>query len=455
MAQIVIVGAGVSGLATAAFLDGEGHDIAVVEASADAGGNVRSARVDGRVCDRAANGWLDNEPAMDRLVARLSLQDQLLPASDRFHSRYIYAGGRMHTAPLSAMSMATSGLLSPWEKLRVLGEPFVGRAPPDAEETVAEFVSRRLGPAFVERMVGPMVAGIYAARPDQIALRAAFPRMWEMEQEYGGLFRAALRLRRGGAPRGRLTTLKEGAGQLTATIAARLGDRLQTGEAVQAVEKRRDGWQVHTSGGALHADAVILAAPAYAQAAMVRGLDADLAGVLDAIPYSPVAVVVSAWPAGAWDRRPDGFGVLVAGGEDLGGLLGTLFTSCIFPSHAPSDEQLMRCIIGGAVHPEAVGMDDQQLLAQCRAAFQKFFGEERAAPLMVKIVRHQRGIPQYAPGHLGRVRAVRAAQSKHSGLFFTGNHLEGIGVKDCAREGEKTAQAVLGWLGSRISAPEV
>ncbi|MFT4977962.1 MAG: oxygen-dependent protoporphyrinogen oxidase [Myxococcota bacterium] len=446
MAKIVIVGAGVSGLATAAFLDGEGHDITVLEAQDEAGGNVRSERIDGRVCDRAANGWLDNEPAMDRLITRLDLKDELLPASDRFSARYIFADGRLHAAPLSAPALATTKLLSPWAKLRILGEPFVGRAPPDADETIAEFVTRRLGAGFAERMVGPMVAGIYAARPDQIALRSAFPRMWEMEQEHGGLFRAAVRLRRGGAPRGRLTTLKEGSGQLTQTITDRLGERLQTGEPVAALERRREGWQVHTARGAVAADAVVLACPAWAQATMLRGLDAGLAETFASIPYSPVAVVVTAWPAGAWDRRPDGFGVLVAPGEDLGGLLGTLLTSCIFPSHAPSNELLMRSILGGAVYPEAVEMDDQQLLAQCRAALVRFFGQERAAPLMVKIFRHRRGIPQYAPGHMSRVRAVRAGESKHAGLFFTGNHLEGIGVKDCAREGERTAGAVLRWL---------
>ncbi|MEL6347232.1 MAG: FAD-dependent oxidoreductase, partial [Myxococcota bacterium] len=135
-----------------------------------------------------------------------------------------------------------------------------------------------------------------------------------------------------------------------------------------------------------------------------------------------------------------------AHGEDMGGVLGTLFTSSIFPAHAPDDEILLRTILGGAVHPDAVTMDDQQLLAQCRAANTRFFGEEARGPKMVRVFRHSRGIPQYAPGHRSRVRAVRAAQSKHPGLFFTGNHLDGIGVKDCARDGERTAAALTAWL---------
>lgn len=460
MARIIVIGAGISGLATAAFLDGAdagGHELLVLEAGPAPGGNVQTLREGGRIWDRAANGWLNSEPAMDRLIARLGLEGQLLPASDRVKVRWIYADGRLHAAPLSPPALVMTGLLTPWSKLRLLAEPFVGRSDPEATETVAAFVSRRLGPQFVDRLVGPMVAGIYAARPDQLSLRAAFPRLWELEQAHGSLIRAALQLRRGGAPPGHLTSLKAGAGQLTEAMAARLCSRLRCGVRVQAIEPRRDGWHVHAEGGSLQADAVVLACPAWAQAAMVRGLDATLAAALEGIPYSPVAVVATAWPQDAWPRPPDGFGALVAPGEEgLGGVLGVLFTSCIFPSHAPPGETLLRTILGGAVHPEALGMDDQQLLAQARAAQARFFGEARCPPLDAKVFRHARGIPLYAPGHRARVRAVRAAQSRHQGLFFTGNHLDGVGVKDCARAGEATALAVASWLDAAPrSAPPV
>lgn len=448
MARVIIVGAGVSGLATAAFLDGSGHDIQVIESQPEPGGLVRSDRTDGRVCDRAANGWLDNEPAIERLIERVGLTDQILPVNDKFKARYIFADGKMMAAPLSLAAMISTPLLTPWAKLRLLGEPLVGRASPDADETIAEFLGRRLGPRFVDRMVAPMVAGVYAARPEQIAVRAAFPRLWQLEQEHGGLLLGALRSRRSGARRGRLTTLKHGAGQLNRTIRDQLGERLVTGEPVQAVEKRRYGWMVHTAGGAQPADAVVLACPAWAQASIVRSLDADLAAVLNEIPYSPVAVVVTAWPSGTWDRHPNGFGVLIAPGEDVGGMMGTLFTSSIFPSHANRDEILLRSIFGGAIHPEVVQLDDQQLLARCRAGLGRFFGQEHSAPKMVKVYRHTRGIPQYTTGHTSRTRAIQAAQSKHGGLFFTGNHIEGVGVKDCARNGEKTAEAVTSWLDS-------
>jgi len=443
MASIVIVGAGIAGLSLAAFL-GEEHDVQVLEASDTAGGHVRSEHIGGRTLDRAANGWLDSEPAIGRLVERVGLSADIIQANPR-STRWIFSGGAMHPAPLSPPALLGTKLLSPAAKLRLLLEPFVGRAPEGLDETVAEFVGRRLGQGVVDAMVGPMVAGIYAASPDQISLAAAFPRLKSLEKEYRSLFIAGMRRRSGGSPP-RLTSLRGGAGALTARIAEQLGDRLQCSTPVKAIERRRDGWMVHTDTGSVAADVVALTCPAYAQASQLRGVDAEVADTLSGISYSPVAVVITAWPAGAWDHHPDGFGVLMARGEPSEGVLGTLFTSCIFPEHAPDGEILLRTILGGAIHPEVVASDDQALLGRTRTMLSKYFGSERAAPRMVQIYRHQRGIPLYAPGHTSRLATLRAAQARHGGLFFAGNHTGGIGVKDCAREGELLAQKIIEWL---------
>jgi oxygen-dependent protoporphyrinogen oxidase len=136
----------------------------------------------------------------------------------------------------------------------------------------------------------------------------------------------------------------------------------------------------------------------------------------------------------------------MARGEPSQGVLGTLFTSSIFPEHAPDGEILLRTILGGAIHPEVVALDDQALLGRTRTMLSKYFGTERAAPRMVQIYRHQRGIPLYAPGHTSRLATLRAAQTRHGGLFFAGNHTGGIGVKDCARAGEDLAEKILAWL---------
>ncbi len=448
MPRVIVVGAGISGLSAAAFLDEEGVELTVVEAGPRAGGNVRSDREDGRVLDLASNGWLDNEPAVGRLLDRVGLAGRTVPANRaHYGTRWIFADGRMHPVPMSPPAMIRTRLLGWGAKLRLLLEPFMPRGPADRDESVGDFVRRRLGQAFLDRMVGPMVAGIFAADADRLSLRAGLPRMYELEREYRSLFVAMMKLRRGGAPSGHLTTLEGGVGTLTDTLAARLGDRLRLATPVTAIERRKGGWLVHAEGGSLEADAVVLAAPAWAQAPIVRGLDPEAAAALDGIPYAPTNVLITAHPAGAWDRSPDGFGVLVARNEDTGGVLGTVFTSNMFPEQAREGEVLLRTIVGGGIHPEAAALDDQEILARARRFHAACFGAEREGPHWWRVYRHPRGIPQYPVGHPSTVRAVRAAQARHPGLFFTGNHLEGVGVKDCVRNGERIAREALAFLG--------
>jgi oxygen-dependent protoporphyrinogen oxidase len=313
-------------------------------------------------------------------------------------------------------------------------------------ESVGAFAARRLGPAFVERMVGPMVAGIYAADPYELSLRAAFPRMYELEREHRSLFLAMLRLRRGGAPSGHLHTLPGGAGALTDSLVARLGSRVRCETTVDKLERTGDSWRVGTGEGTLDADAVLLACPGYVQAELLATLDEAAADALREVAYSPVAVVVTAWSPGAWDREPDGFGVLAARDADLAGVLGCVFTSCVFPDQAPEGEVLLRTIVGGGIAPEAAKLPDGEMVVRVRTALEAFFGAERAEPRRVWIFRHPRGIPAYRPGHLQRVAAVLGAEQRLPGLFCTGNHLQGIGVKDCARQGEAVAERVRAYL---------
>jgi oxygen-dependent protoporphyrinogen oxidase len=443
MSRIIIIGGGISGLAAATFLERSGLDVQVLEAADEPGGNVRSDRIGGRVLDRGATGWLNTEPAMDRLLERVGLTDSIVAAHDPHATRWIFAKNKLHAAPLTPRAFIRTGLIPWWAKLRVLLEPFVGRTKVD-DETVADFVRRRLGQAFVDRLVGPMVAGIHAAKPGNLSLKAAFPSMAQMEKEHRSLFLAMRARAKAGSsggpagPGGHLHTLTGGVGTLTDSLASRLGGRLQCGVSVQAVRPERDGWTVHTADGALHADGVILACPASSAATIVRGIDAELATTLDAIPYAPVTVAISAWSAGSWDHSPEGFGVLVARGESVG-VLGTMCTSNIFPDQSKDGEFLLRTMLGGSVDPISAQLTHQRLVERVTSSLSRFYGEQRAEPLMFQVYRHARGIPQYTLGHTKRVAAIRAAEKRHLGLFFAGNHLGGVGVKDSVATAEKAA----------------
>jgi oxygen-dependent protoporphyrinogen oxidase len=180
----------------------------------------------------------------------------------------------------------------------------------------------------------------------------------------------------------------------------------------------------------------------------VASIDPPASAALKSIPYGPVVVVCTAWSKGSWSIEPEGFGVLLARHEaqrlgGIHGVLGTLFTSSIFPEQANDGEVLLRTILGGAIAPEIFDDSDQELIARCRRAAAVCLGPERKPPHMVRVFRHPEGIPQYRVGHPARVATIRAAESRHPGLFFIGNHLEGIGVKDCARAGLDVTAKIL------------
>ena len=440
--RVVVVGAGVSGLAAATFLAARGADVTVLEAGSRAGGNTQTTRAHGYVVDHAANGWLDSEPAMDRLLQAAGLVDQIQPASDRYNRRWIFADGVVHPLPGSPRAFLGSGLLSWSQKLRMLCEIVVSRGG-HPDESVGAFARRRLGQAAVDRLVAPMVAGIFGGDADDISLEAAFPRMAALEREHRSLILAMIRLGRGGAPAGRLQTLAGGAGALPEALSAQLGARVRCGAPVDRIERLGERWRVCTPGGAVDADAVVLATPAFAQASLVDRLDPDGAAALNAVPYAPIAVVALAWPPGAFDRPPDGFGVLAARGADLG-VLGALYASCIYPAQAPDGHVLVRLMLGGAVDPAAAALEPPAREARAVAAVVRLLGEPRFGPAHTWQFHHPRGIPQYRPGHRARVGRVRTAEARLPGLFFTGNHLDGIGVKDCARDAERVTDAVLG-----------
>jgi len=431
--RVVVIGAGISGLAAATFLHHKDIEVVVLDAAGQAGGNVRTLQSGNRSIDRAANGWLDSEPAMSELLRIAGLDAALSPASTERDTRFIFHK-RAWPVPMSPPALLKSGLLPWWAKLRLVLEPILPRGP--LGESVAQFVRRRLGSMFVPRMVGPMVSGIYAADPEALELASAFPRMAELEREHRSLFLAMMRLKRGGAPRGHLTSLKGGAGRLTEGLASRLDVRVN-----QRVRKIEPGWTVTTDTDTFKADVVVLATPGYVQAKLLAELSPDAASAQGDIPYAPVAVVATAAEQDMWPTRPTGFGVLTATDADLGGVLGVLFTHDAFPDQPGPNELLLRTVIGGARYPQVKDWSDEQVVACATAAHTTLFGTATKPPLETQVFRYDRGIPQYNLGHADRVQRAMAAEQL-PGLFLTGNHLHGIAVKDCARSGRDVANRV-------------
>ncbi|NJD39752.1 MAG: protoporphyrinogen oxidase [Geobacter sp.] len=465
MKNLIVIGGGISGLSTAWLLQHRAQQagitigLTLLEQEMQPGGKIKSVRENGFLCEWGPNGFLDSKPQTLDLCAALGISDQLHRSNDNARKRFIFTGGQLHRLPENGPSFLKSGLLSWPGKLRLLGEPFAA-APPGDDETLAAFGRRRLGPEALQKLIAPMASGIFAGDPETMSLQSCFPRIAELEREYGGLFRAMVALakkkkqeRKAGkvvssaaGPGGTLTSFKPGIQFLTDTLAAQLGERVKTGVTAAAVTRSGQQWQVQTTAGeTLMADLVILASPAYATADLLESVDSPLVETLRQIRYATLSVVCCGFETAGLGHPLDGFGYLIPK-EEGRTALGTLWDSSMFEERAPAGQALLRSMAGGACRPELIELSDQELLQRIRNDLQAAMGIT-APPCFSRIIRHQQAIPQYTTGHGKRLEQLEARLGGLPGLLLTGNAYKGVGLNDCVAASQATVERALDYLG--------
>ena len=451
--RVVVTGAGIAGLSVAWALRQRqpGADVIVLERASRTGGNIRTERIDGYLCESGPQGFLDNEPATLQLVRELGLQSRLQPSSDAARHRYIFRNGGLHEVPMSAPALMKSRLLSIKGKARLACEPFARRRPAD-DESIHEFAARRIGTEAAEVLVDAMVSGIFGGNARALSLQACFPKMAELERTHGSLIRAQIALARAGkrgktigAPAGRLTSFTGGLSDLTNALTVALGKsvRLSTA-AVHANEDHSPRrFAVATSNGRIDADAVVLAGPAADSARVLRGIEPELADLVGGIPTAPMAVACLGYDAAALKAccGLEGFGFLVPRTEPVR-ILGTLWESQIFPDRAPHGKALLRVMMGGAWDPGVLALDDDRVRAIVQEDLRITMGLT-IDPEFVRIVRHTRGIPQYVKGHVARMEKIAARLRRHPGVYLAGNSYRGVSVNSCVAEAGLIADTLI------------
>ncbi len=481
--RLGIVGGGIAGLATALDLLDEAErrrsnvHVTVFEKESEPGGNLRTLRHNDWQMEWGPNGFLDNEPATLRLIERVGLTNALQRSADAARRRFLLVDGSLREIPTSPGAFVKSDLLKTSAKFRMAGEFFVpprknlGQAAENVgtDETIAEFGRRRLGSEFTRIMLDPMVKGIFGGEAEQLSLAAAFPRMVELEQQYGGLFKAMIKLARekkksgrsktDAGPSGTLHSFEGGMNQLIRGLADTLrSDERVTligGADVSRITARDGGWYVEADPGHGPFDAVIDAAPAHAAAGHLERVSSEVARHLSLIPFAPMAVIALGFDRTAVIHDLDGFGLLVPGSENRD-LLGALWTSSIFPGRTPEGKVLLRCMAGGAGNPGVMDLDDEGLVTLILAEIRSLMGI-KGAPEMARVIRHERAIAQYLPGHLARMKEIEAGLAASPGLFLTGSSYRGISVNSCVKEAESVADRVLDYLADaprRAASPE-
>jgi oxygen-dependent protoporphyrinogen oxidase len=360
-------------------------------------------------------------------------------------------------APNRLGPMLMTPILSWRGKLRMLLDLVLPRKVDDTDESLASFVKRRLGREALDRLVQPLIGGIYTADPNDLSLKATLPQFATMERETGSLIRAAFRQGRrarsaernaSGARYGLFATLAEGMDTLPRALAAALPEgTVRTGAAVRRLSRPDpiSPWVVDLlDGPPIEASAVVLATEAHAAARLVDGFDPDLALRLRAIPYASSAIVNIAYRRDQVAHPLDGFGAVVPRAEGRS-ILAISFLSVKFPGRAPSGTALLRVFVGGATQPDLFERDDEMLVTVVRQELAELLGAV-GEPLLAAVGRHPRAMPQYTLGHLERVAAIRQQLARHSRLILTGNAFDGVGIPDCVRAAQSAADATLSAL---------
>ncbi len=450
-ARIAIVGGGITGLTAAWHLQQAGLASTVFERSTRPGGVVGAVRSGQWLHEVGPNSLLEGAPEVATFIDALGLGTRRLYAAPAAKQRYIGRGGRLVAMPTSPLSFIGTRLFSLGAKLRLLGEPWRKRSDPGSEESVADFVVRRLGREFLDYAINPFVAGVYAGDPRRLSVRHAFPKLHALEQEHGSLIRGALRRRNtSGGPKGRIFSFPEGLGEIPAALVARLGDAVRLHSSVRSLQRTTTGWRLLVECGDTTApaefDAVICALPADALAALaINGAPgAERLAQLREIPHPPVASVFTGYRREEVAHPLDGFGVLMPEVEP-GHILGTLFSSTLFPGRAPAGHVALTSFVGGMRAPDLARLDDRALGDVVQRELGRLVGA-RGAPAYIRVQHWPRAIPQYTLGYQRFKDIMTATEAAAPGLFLGGNCRDGIALANCIAGGQRLAGAARAFL---------
>jgi len=457
--DVIIIGEGITGLCTAYWLKKRGLNVIVLAKDNEVGGTMKSVQDQGYLYETGANTALETTPLFKELVSDLKLESEFVYAKPEGKNRYILRNGNLYSMPLGPCSFLSTKLFSPASKFRVIKEPFIGKAA--KEESVAEFVERRLGKDFLDYAIDPFVAGVFAGKAEQLSVRSAFPKLYALEEKYGGLFKGMIkgareRKQRAEKAKDRAETFSfiSGMQMLPHAIADSLGKSVILNAKVTNIRnlttardepsnepdvRRYLVEYLHNDQEAeMEADGVVFAIPAYDASPLIKPLSVNIAHILSSIYYPPIVSIFLGINRKNIRHRLDGFGFLVPSKERRK-ILGCLWNSCLFANRAPDGMVALNAFVGGARQPELTALSDE-LIIQITLDELKSIMQLSGNPVYLHSTRWLKSIPQYEIGYQHKIDALEQFEESFPGIMLAGNYRRGISVGDCVINANEIAK---------------
>jgi oxygen-dependent protoporphyrinogen oxidase len=455
MKEVAIIGGGITGLTAAYRLRGRGLNVRVFEGAQGAGGVVRTTAREGFLAEHGPNSILITSPAITSLVHDAGLDARVVSPGAAGKNRFIVRAGRPVCLPLTPPQFVTTPLFSLRAKLRLVAEPFISAAPADREESLSEFVLRRLGREFLDYAINPFVAGVYAGDPEMLSVRHSFPKLHALEQKYGSLIRGQIKGRKERAKREEvgkneagMISFDTGLQLLTDTLAASLGERLKLGTSVEGVSGAGGKWRIALAGGGGpegEFDAVLFAGGAHTLARMGSPGAGPSPEPLNEVHYPPVSSLVMGFRRGDIAHPLDGFGILIPEVEPFA-ILGVLFSSSLFPGRAPEGHVTLTCFLGGTRRPETATGETGEVVETAMRDLRALVGLT-GEPVFIHRTYYDKAIPQYNVGYGRYLDLMGEMEKANPGYFIAGNIRDGISLGNSIVSGNDAAGRIAAYLG--------
>jgi len=450
--KVIVIGAGISGLTAAHILNKVGYDITVLEKNDEVGGSIETVVENGQLFDRGPNSALETTPIISQLVEELNLKNQFVYANKEGNKRYILRDDQLHALPMSPPAFIKTKLFSCKAKLRLMKEPFIGRSTDGYYQSIADFVTRRLGTEFLDYAINPFVAGVYAGNPEDLSVKSAFPKLYALEEEYGGLIVGTIRSIRKRKKRkeqskqsAKMLSFKDGMQFLPKAIADVLGKKVKLNSDVVSIRKTREGkFGVTYKNGeqtlTLLADIVLSTVPAYKASDLFGDFDDKFKDHCADIYYPPVLVIYLAYNKKDIGQPLDGFGFLVPSKEERS-FLGAIWSSVIFPNRSSEHSAAFTLFVGGSRDPGFADDNEEAVINRVRDEFEGIM-KISDNPIYTSTRFWEKAIPQYRLGYVEHENYFDHFEKENKGIIISGNFRGGISIGDCMKNAEIVANKI-------------